>query len=342
MYSKYNVYLNDYPQKSFTTIYNLLTSEMVCYANKNLFPEPSEAIVEKLLEKGICCKSMLDERAIALERFTETSYSNEELVLVLLLTGKCNCKCIYCYEEDIELDFSSFCKIDKILSFIADCVYQRSIKKVRVVFYGGEPLLNKNTITEVAIKLNEIYGDNFKFSIVTNGTLLKYDDVKNWVELGLEKIKVTIDGNKDSHDLRRPFKDGSGTYNLILSNLEEVSNLVKVIINVILDEDIAGVAEMIKEIKRREIKAIFSLSFRRPEISDYEKKKDLMVKYTSILKKENVDFQTNIKTHHGTICPVKRKNYYVIDGKGKIYGCEANLEQAICDIEHPTEKKNMY
>lgn len=338
MYSKYNIYIKDYPKQFFTTIYNLLTNEMVCYADKNLFPNPSRVIEKKLEKAGICCTSQSDELIMALNKYEEIVNSNDELVIVLLLTSSCNCKCVYCYESDLQMDFTDFYNSDDIVRFISEKMCENNIKDLRVVFYGGEPLLNKNAITDISSKLKYIYDDRYKFSIVTNGTLINSPDIDKWVKMGLLKVKITLDGAAPCHDGRRPFKNGEGTYNLIVQNLEKLNGRVKILINIIIDEELFGVTEMLRDLKKRKIDSTFSLSFREPAPTDMNTKANLMIKFSKILKQEEVDFQTNIKAKHGVICQLKRKNYYVVDGKGQVFGCEANLSELIGNTNFPVKK----
>ncbi len=340
MYSKYNIYLKDYPKKDFTTIFNLRTQEVVCYVDNNLFPEPNKIIEEKLLEKGICCMTESAEISEVIKKYNETICSNDELVVVMLLTGICNCNCIYCYESDLKMDYNQACDLEKVDRFIYEKMTGNQIEKLRIVFYGGEPLLNKEMITVVSTRLKEQYGERYKFSIVTNGTLLEQEDIRKWVELGLLKVKVTLDGNAECHNARRPFKNGEGTYALILQNLERINNQVEIVINMIIDEELFGVSEMIHDLKHRDINASFSMSFREPITMSQKEKKDCMIKFNSILKNEEVDFQTNIKAKHGIICPMKRKNYYVIDGKGQLSGCESVLNNSLGNIDNPSSKES--
>lgn len=340
MYSFYNVYLREFPQGGFTTIYNLLTNELACFASKNLFPEPNKLITEKLVEKGIWLSKFSNEHDFAIKRFKETVFSKEELVLVLLLTSKCNCKCVYCYENEVNLNFTDFCEYDKTLEFINKKMREDNIKNLRIVYYGGEPLLNKKVINKLSSELRDRYKENYMFSIVTNGTLLNENDVNEWIKLGLAKVKITLDGNSNSHDKRRPYRDGQKTYDDIVNNISHISEQVKIVINIIIDETLSGVEEMIKDLTNKGIKATYSLSFKEPEISDIEIKKDLLIQFSKILKDQEVNYLTNLRTRHGIICPGKRVNYYVIDGIGNIYNCESYLKHCIGNLR--TEEKNDY
>lgn len=88
----------------------------------------------------------------------------------------------------------------------------------RIVFYGGEPLLNQQLILKImkAVK-NEEKIKHFKFGLQTNGTLLKTMHI--CILCNLDDILVSIDGDKQAHDKHRKFPDGSGTYDIIMENL---------------------------------------------------------------------------------------------------------------------------
>lgn len=332
MYSKYNVYLNNYPKEGFTTIYNLLSEKIICYADRNLFPEPSTLIIDKLIDKGIYCKENSEEVLKSVQKYENIVNSKDELVFVILLTEKCNCKCTYCYEADLDLNFNKLYNNKEILAFISKKMEEAQTENLRVVFYGGEPLLEKEMITKLSIQLQNKWGRRYKFSIVTNGTLLQRNDVLRWSELGLTKIKVTLDGNRESHNLRRVLKSGIGSYDTIMTNLESVKHDVDIVINIVIDNEIFGVSQMIQDLKAREINATYSMSFKEPCTLSAKERMDVILRLNEIMLKENVKFQSSIKSKHGIVCPMKRKNYYVIDGKGNVYGCESNLLKSIGNI----------
>ncbi len=45
--------------------------------------------------------------------------------------------------------------------------------------------------------------------------------------LGLKSAYVTLDGPREMHDMSRPFKNGSGSFNTIIGNLRNVSDLIE-------------------------------------------------------------------------------------------------------------------
>jgi uncharacterized protein len=107
------------------------------------------------------------------------------------------------------------------------------------VLYGGEPLLNPTISVYVLRDLDFIsqeYGITIEKGIITNGTI--YNEHVKEVFERTDYIQITIDGPKDIHNKRRYFKDGRGSFDIILSNLLRVieKHSKKVILRINIDE----------------------------------------------------------------------------------------------------------
>lgn len=135
----------------------------------------------------------------------------------------CNLGCIYCYGVDGEYGMKGKMKEDTAIEIINYLVRSsNNQKKLRVVFFGGEPMLNfpliKKTVCycETIEKKSDIA---FDYAIVTNGT--KFSDETNKF-LNEKKFDVTIsfDGDRESHNKNRPFRNGSGSYDHILEKVK--------------------------------------------------------------------------------------------------------------------------
>lgn len=337
MYSRYNIYLNDIPNRTFTTIYNLFTKKLICVKSSSLEEDKLPVdILDEMMNKGIIIKSESDELKQVEKDFCEFVDQKKELDITLLLTGKCNCKCVYCYESDMNLDFSSFEKSEETIKFIQQMMDRYEYKQLLVSFFGGEPLLKKEQLLFFAKTLNEMYGERFKFGIVTNGTLLCKEEVMEWVKIGLYGMKITIDGNRESHNKRRTLKDGTDAYTKIMKNLKEIAVIknLELTIAIVVDEEIYGIEEMIKELVMNGVHAKFCFSIREPDHYDYKKKADIIVRCASILKKCGVFQYSSIATNHGEICCGKQKSMFAIDGLGNVYGCTGNFTKPIGTISN--------
>lgn len=67
-----------------------------------------------------------------------------------------------------------------------------------------------------SIKSNQVY-----FSLTTNGVLLNSENAE-FIMDNIDDFSISIDGNKESHDLNRVFLNGMGTYDSIIYNIERL------------------------------------------------------------------------------------------------------------------------
>lgn len=152
--------------------------------------------------------------------------------LIIQTTTRCNLDCIYCTDGKLYKNFSSDSRndLEKIKSFqfldyvlkLQQSYRNRSYNKVLyITFYGGEPLLNFETIKSVVNHTKKIQDDQlkFQFSITTNGILLK-KHVMFLIENNF-KINVSLDGNRKDNRLRI-LKDGRESFSLVYGNLKWV------------------------------------------------------------------------------------------------------------------------
>jgi sulfatase maturation enzyme AslB (radical SAM superfamily) len=99
-------------------------------------------------------------------------------------------------------------------SIINDMNYH-SDSKNRVIFYGGEPLLNQQDIIDF-IKKGKSIRDDIEFGLYTNGTLLHTID--NFLIDNIDIFYVSIDGIKTVHNKYR----GADTFELVLNNFIKI------------------------------------------------------------------------------------------------------------------------
>ena len=142
----------------------------------------------------------------------------------LAIAQKCNMGCGYCYAE--QGDFGGGMKnmpletaIQSIDLLLKDCPSGRN---AQVTFLGGEPLSNRSTIraaTEYAYQKANKNQVKVNFSITTNGTLLTEEDALFFEKYGFS-VTVSLDGLKDQHNILRPLKNGTGTFDLIMERIK--------------------------------------------------------------------------------------------------------------------------
>ncbi len=93
--------------------------------------------------------------------------------LSLIVTGECNFRCRYCYQEKDALNLAP-----SVAARAVDVFFPRLDADGAVLFYGGEPLLRMDTIRETVAAVtarNRRHGKAVSFSVSTNGSLLSDD-----------------------------------------------------------------------------------------------------------------------------------------------------------------------
>ena len=127
-------------------------TELLSYLNKKM---PETDLIHSLYKQGILIDASYDERArLSLLRVTEMQQTSN-LYFRILPTTDCNARCFYCYESGIPHESMKEALIPEIVNFIDSCI-QENTKKVNIQWYGGEPLLEFQTIYFLSIKCKEL------------------------------------------------------------------------------------------------------------------------------------------------------------------------------------------
>lgn len=96
-------------------------------------------------------------------------------------------------------------------------------KRKSICFFGGEPLLEWDTIQACIMYAKQCYGKDNKvsFTITTNGTLLDTEKI-DFLQKNNVRLVVSTDGNKDTQNHNRPLHCGGQTHWLVEDNLQSL------------------------------------------------------------------------------------------------------------------------
>ncbi len=153
--------------------------------------------------------------------------NNEIRHLVLMIAQDCNLNCLYCYGKAGEYNNRGKMTFDTAKQAVDYLVKHRGEqKRVYVVFFGGEPLMNLSLIQDLVSYMDEIEKTgnvSFGKSMTTNGTLLT-DEIIDYCDRNRISIKISIDGPEEINDKNRVFKSGMGSYKIIMEKTENLRN----------------------------------------------------------------------------------------------------------------------
>jgi uncharacterized protein len=189
-------------------------------------------LVETLTELGMVVPDLVRERAEVFDLLAEINRQDEGLNVSVILGLACNFACQYCYEGDLKHGQSMTpATAAQTVAFLQERYAARQRNKLTLDFYGGEPLLYEDLILDIARPLQAFVqeqGGQFRFSLVTNGSLLTREVVAQLTDAGLYAAKVTVDGPPAEHNRLRPFKSGAPSFDLILDNVRACHDLVRI------------------------------------------------------------------------------------------------------------------
>ena len=197
-----------------------------------------------LSEEGFLVESPDRERERLDAYFREFHEDTGELRVTVLTTLQCNFACGYCIQGDHE-DHNRLARKMSVEAAgrVADWIEQRldELRPERFVlsFFGGEPLLNLPVVYALAERLWHSCarrGVQQLVNVITNGLLLTPEVVDRLVPLGLNGVKVTLDGDQVTHDRMRPLRGGQGTFDRIVANVRAVAGRCRVSIGGNFDE----------------------------------------------------------------------------------------------------------
>lgn len=378
--SYFNIWIKNYPSEGDYLLFNSRTQALmrISQAFKNELEEFVSGDVAEcgqvkqnhlaLKNNGIIVENEQEEQAKLDDFFRQLKYETCGLSFeaIILTTYSCNFKCVYCFEESVKENiFLDQETSGLIVSWLINKAKQRKLKRMHLVFYGGEPLLNPAPIYQISQQLfdwSQKEGIKFGFSIITNGSLISPELVDKLVTLGLKEIRVTIDGDRAAHDLKRPFKDGSGSFDTIINNIRDVIAKVNIGIAGNFDrESFASISRLLDYLEKEEL--LYRLSSFRfapivPRLGPKNNPSSIeLAECSSFIGKEGLFRETislknelirrGLEAHSGlaiNACPLFMQDAGVsIDPKGIIYKCNSLLgypEFSVGDVRRPDYNDN--
>ncbi len=258
--SRFNISVPDFPDSGKHLLYNTRSQAQVVVDNElrdalaalpaaPAKPETRQAFSQ--LEKMGFIVPSEEADVRALEKFFATIRDdNAVLRPTVLTTYACNFRCTYCIEQGVkQMAPMSQESASAAAAYIIEQFKRLGSRQIALTFYGGEPLMNIPAIRTVARTLKtfaDAEGVPFGFGFSTNGSLLTPAVIEELKPLGMTGAKITLDGPREVHDRNRPFRNGRGSFDLLLDAVRAAVDLTEISIEINFnDENAERVGELL-------------------------------------------------------------------------------------------------
>lgn len=317
----------------------LLTEDTFQAAERGALSQEDEDLLAKT---GILVPDREEEKREMSYMLDMLNERHSVLNISVIINLECNFSCVYCYEGDMKgKSHMSEDTAGLLIEFIKEKCAQGK-KTVNLDFYGGEPLLSRELIKYISRALKtftEGQGEGYTFTLVTNGSLLKKESVQELADLGLNLVKTTIDGPAEVHNKCRPFRSGAGSFDAIVNNIKQTSDIVKTAIGGNYNRDnyrqFPSLLDFLKEdgLTPDRVYAVkFAPVMNRPaddtSPADYHDgclsvNEPWLLEADSLLREEILKRGYNTPKIIPSPCQVEVTDYYVVNYDGTLYKCPA-------------------
>jgi uncharacterized protein len=199
---------------------------------------------DALVENGFIVTDRQSERRRLNEYFHELRESEDQVRITVLTTLQCNFACDYCIQGDhgdynkhaAKMSLETAARVAEWSEGRLDAVRPESFA---LTFFGGEPLLNLPVMFYLAERMwnaCQARGIRMLINVITNGLLLTPDVVDRLAPFGLNGVKITLDGDRETHNAMRPLRGGQGTFDRIVENIRKVAHKCRISIGGNFDE----------------------------------------------------------------------------------------------------------
>lgn len=230
--------------------YNLIDNFIK--SNSDIIPDNLTNEIEEIKkQKIVVSDSSVDEKIINLVR---SGCPNPQIsVCYFILSEQCNLACKYCFLGNNDSVRRSNFKKSAMTIETAEKAVQFFLNQLKkhpnqedvepaIIFYGGEPLINFETLEYVATRINELKETNvclkkIHMNVVTNGLLLTKERLIRMKELGVG-IGISVDGCDEKSNAMRVDTAGNPVFSKIINTLNIAKeNDVDVSLSVTLTEE---------------------------------------------------------------------------------------------------------
>ncbi|MEO5729437.1 MAG: radical SAM protein [Byssovorax sp.] len=266
------------------------------------------------------------------------------MTITLMPTLACNLACSYCFQKGSPA-YNTMTREteEQAIEFILRKVDQAGSRLLRLEYFGGEPLARKDVVLRTAEILSRSMaarGGSFSWHIITNGVSLDRPFVEAMGRFGAGGVKVTLDGDRETHDQTRVYRSGKGTFDVIFDNLVAVAGHVRLEVGgnflpgqeasytrLVQRLEDAGILSKLDAIKFKPVQATAAneLGSCAGACGSPKEESDTLIALDRLIRKKRPDVAPSgmLDAFAAGPCELHWDTSYIIDPDGLVYKCPA-------------------
>lgn len=201
-------------------LFHVLTREMLLLTNEEY--SKAESFTELWEKWFLVPKNMNDRKYVDQIRFIWKNMQKKSDYIknyTIFTTTDCNARCFYCYE----LGRSRMPMTESVARKAAAYMVKHcgEEKKLRLSWFGGEPLFNKEVIDIICCELAE-QGIEYGSNVISNGYLFDKETVQQAVEKwNLKWVQIAMEGTEEIYNRSKAFiyKEALSPYQVVMENI---------------------------------------------------------------------------------------------------------------------------
>ena len=289
-----------------------------------------------LIDNKIITENDEDDFLIYKSSILNLRAQNEGMHLTIAPTMNCCFNCHYCFEKVKGGNVMSEQTMDAILKFVMS---HKSLKHLRLTWFGGEPLMAVDAIALFYNKLKNLLPQEIAFSsnIITTGYHLDKKAVQILDHAKVSSMQITLDGLKDTHNKVKHLSECDDVFSKVINNIYNASNWaphISIVIRVNLTKDNAREYPELCNLLSRRFNGLKNISISPAFVLDRSATptkcalftRSSLTKYLFELVSNNIDspFFRYPKSYFSE-CAIRNANAVSFDPEGYAYKCWENI-----------------
>ena len=214
--SAYNLYI---PKNNNIVIFNTHSLNIVELESTMII----EKYAEDLLRLGMIVTRETNELKQLEEEYNNRSLHCHCFNAIVAITLDCQCRCFYCYETHPKVYMDERTKAS-LVELVKK--HAASGENINIVWYGGEPLLDFQSITELTKRFQFVckeYDVTYSAQMISNAYGFDERIISQIDDLNIKEVQITLDGLKEEHNKRRPVIGDKDPFEKIVNNILQIN-----------------------------------------------------------------------------------------------------------------------